>query len=56
MKLKIENDGNDGLSFKQKDEIHIFNKAVDLLISSILCNNSFIMIVIYLFGGLFPLL
>ena len=35
MKLKIEIEGNDSLSIEHKEEIHIFHKSMDLLISSI---------------------
>ena len=37
--LKVEIDGNDNLSIEHKEEIHIFRKSMDLLISSILNNN-----------------
>ena len=40
MKLKIEKDGNDSLSIEHKEEIYIFHKSMDLLISNILNNNS----------------
>ena len=41
MKIK-EEDGNNSLSIKHKEEIpiHIFHKSMDLLISSILNNNN----------------
>ena len=39
MKLKIEKDRNDSLSIEHKEEIRIFHKSMDLLISSILNNN-----------------
>ena len=38
-KLKIEKDGNDSLSVEHKEEIHIFQKSMDLLTSRILNNN-----------------
>jgi hypothetical protein len=46
-KLKIEKDGNDGLSIEHKEEIrvHIFRKSMDGLISSTIiiihCTHSF---------------
>ena len=39
-KLKIEKDGNNSLSIKHKEEIHIFRKSMDLLISSIFNDNT----------------
>ena len=39
MKLKIKKGGIDSLSIEHKEEIHIFHKSMDLLISSILNNN-----------------
>jgi hypothetical protein len=39
-KLKIEKDGDDSLSIEHKEEIHIFRKFMDLLISSVLNNNN----------------
>ena len=36
----IEKDGNDGLSIEHKEEIRIFHKSMDLLISGMLNNNS----------------
>ena len=38
--LKVEKDGNGSLSIEHKEEIHIFHKFMDLLISSILNNNN----------------
>jgi hypothetical protein len=37
--LKIEIDGNNSLSVEHKERIPIFQKSIDLLISSILNNN-----------------
>ena len=37
--MKIEIDGNDSLRIEHKEEIHIFHKSMELLISSILNNN-----------------
>ena len=39
-KLKIEIDGNDSLSIEYREEIHIFNKYKDQLISSIVNDNN----------------
>jgi hypothetical protein len=36
----IEIDGNDSLSIDHKEEIPIFHKSMDLLLSSIINNNS----------------
>ena len=36
----MEKDKNDGLLIEHKEEIHIFHKSMDLLISSILNNNN----------------
>ena len=36
---EIEIDGDDSLSIEHKEEIHIFHKSMDLLISSILINQ-----------------
>ena len=38
--LKIEKDGNESLSIGHKEEIQIFHKSMDLLISSIPNNNN----------------
>ena len=38
-KLRIEIDGNDSLSIGHKEEIHIFDNSMVLLISSIIKNN-----------------
>ena len=40
MELKIEIDGNDSLSVKHKEEMHMFHKSMHLLISSILNNSN----------------
>ena len=37
----IEIDGNYSLSIEHREEVHIFHKSMDLLISSILNNNNF---------------
>ena len=37
----MEVDGNDSLSIEHKEEIHIFHKSMDMLISSILNNINF---------------
>ena len=37
--LKIEIHGNDSLLIEHKEEIYIFHKSMDLLVSSILNNN-----------------
>ena len=38
---EIEKDGNNSLSIEHKEEILIFHKSMDLLISSILNNNEY---------------
>ena len=39
-KVTIERDGNNSLSIKHLEEIHIFHRSMDLLISSIHNNNN----------------
>ena len=39
-KLKVEINGKDSLSIEHKEVIHIFHKAMNLLIRTILCNNN----------------